>query len=236
MLDFTGAAKKLEDLDLPRLGYKLGVGEDHIHMFLDVETLGKGHDNLGRSIILFERHIFYRELNKLKDKSHLQKAIKLGLANKRPGGYGKTSEQYSKLLKAIAIHETCALRSCSWGLGQVMGFNHIAAGYSTVQEMVASFKEDEENQLAGAVNFILFSKLDDELRACKPGEPETCRAFASGYNGSNYRINNYHVKLAKALQKWSKIKDTPYPPQSTTQAPQSPNWLMKFLKMIGMLK
>jgi len=213
MINFVGKAKRLEDLDLPRLGHRLGVGEDHIHMFLEVETRGKGHDDQGRSIILFERHVFYRELKKLPDKSYLKRAVAAGIANPRAGGYGKFSSQYDKLSKALAIHETCALLSCSWGLGQVMGFNHLAAGYPTVQEMVLAFKDDEETQLEGAVNFILYNKIDDELRACKPGEPETCRAFASRYNGSGYRRNNYHVKLAESLLKWSRIKDTPWNPQ-----------------------
>ena len=211
MLDFKGAAKPLDDIDLPTLGKLLGVGEDHIHMFLDVETKGKGHDEQGRSLILFERHIFYRELNNLADKTLLNEAVKQGLANKRAGGYGKTSVQYGKLERACKLSEVAALRSCSWGLGQVMGFNHLLAGYPTVSAMVLAFKDDEENQLAGAVNFIMDTKLDDELRACKGGQPETCRAFASGYNGSGYRRNNYHVKLADALQKWGRIKDTPLP-------------------------
>ena len=141
----------------------------------------------------------------------LNEAVKQGLANKRAGGYGKTSAQYGKLERACKLSEVAALRSCSWGLGQVMGFNHLLAGYPTVSAMVLAFKDDEENQLAGAVNFIMDTKLDDELRACKGGQPETCRAFASGYNGSGYRRNNYHVKLADALQKWGRIKDTPLP-------------------------
>ena len=219
MLNFVGKAKKLDDLDLPRLGHKLGVGEDHIHMFLDVETLGTGHDPLGRSLILFERHIFHRELAKLTDTSFLAAAKKAGLANTRAGGYGKTSAQYGKLAKAYAIHPEAALKACSWGLGQVMGFNYKAAGYVTVEAMVRAFKDDEEAQLNGAVSFILTNKLDGKLRACKPNQPETCRAFASGYNGSGYRRNNYHVKLATALGKWTRIKDTPWSPEMDLVVP-----------------
>jgi hypothetical protein len=226
-MDFSGKAKKLDDLDLPMLGHKLGVGEDHIHMFLDVETLGQGHDSQGRSTILFERHIFYRELNKLADKSLLKKAVAQGLANKRAGGYGKTSVQYAKLARALKIHKVAALRSCSWGLGQVMGFNHVLAGYDTVEAMVLAFKDDEENQLGGAVSFILNSKLDGKLRACKPNQPETCREFAAGYNGSGYSRNDYHTKLAYALGKWCRIKDTPWSPKQRTAtvlpSPQAPD-------------
>jgi len=39
---FIGRAKRLDEIDLPKLGSWLGVGEDHIHMFLDVETTGNG--------------------------------------------------------------------------------------------------------------------------------------------------------------------------------------------------
>jgi len=212
-IDFVGAAKRIEDLDLPRLGHRLGVGEDRIHMILDVETRGRGHDSLGRSVILFERHIFYRELKKLGDKKKLDRAVKAGLANTRAGGYGKESEQYDKLLKAIKIDETAALKSASWGLGQIMGFNHKLAGYASVQSMVRAFKEDEDLQLEGVVQFILNNKLDDELRACQPFDPDSCRGFANGYNGKAYARNNYHVKLANALGKWSRIKDTPWSPE-----------------------
>ncbi len=209
---FRGAAKRLDDIDLPRLGKLLGVGEDHIHMFLDVETRGSGFDSEGRPRILFERHKFYKYVAAGKR----QRAINEGLANKRAGGYGKESAQYGKLARAMKIDARAALLSCSWGLGQVMGFNYRLAGYADVESMVRAFMDDEENQLEGSVNFILSAKLDDELRLCKPGDPESCRAFAGGYNGSGYRRNNYHVKMAEALQKWSRIKDTPWNGAITT--------------------
>ncbi|CAH2407467.1 hypothetical protein [Mesorhizobium ventifaucium] len=38
--NFKGAARRLDDLDLPKLGARIGVGEDEIHAFLDVEPAG----------------------------------------------------------------------------------------------------------------------------------------------------------------------------------------------------
>ncbi|MGX9119615.1 N-acetylmuramidase domain-containing protein [Mesorhizobium sp. BHbsci] len=55
---FKGAARRLDDLDLPKLGARIGVGEDEIHAFLEVETSGHGFDAHGRPIILFEPHVF----------------------------------------------------------------------------------------------------------------------------------------------------------------------------------
>jgi hypothetical protein len=199
-MNFKGKAKKLDDIDLPRIGRFLGVGEDELHAFIDVETRGSGFDDQGRPRILFERHKFYKFLPA--DKR--AQAVNLRLASKSPGGYGKESEQYSKLERAMKIDKAAALFSCSWGLGQIMGFNHEAAGYETVEEMIEAFCEDEENHLQAAVQFIYSNKLDDELRN------HDWAGFAKGYNGQNYKINRYDEKLAEAFAKWSRIKDTPW--------------------------
>lgn len=210
-MTFKGAAKRLDDLDLPKLGAMIGVGEDELHAFIDVETRGSGFDPQGRPIILFERHKFYKYV----PASKRSQAVNAGLANKTPGGYGKESEQYGKLLKAIAIDRQAALYSCSWGLAQVMGFNHKLAGYDTVDSMVSAFMADEEAHLQAAVTFILNTHIDDELRA------HDWAGFAFGYNGANYRINAYDSKLAEAYRKWSRIKDTPWP-QVAPPAPAKP--------------
>jgi hypothetical protein len=199
---FKGRAKRLDDIDLPKLGYQIGVGEDEIHAFLDVETRGTGFDPQGRPRILFERHKFYKYVNPNKR----AEAVRQGLANKRPGGYGRESEQYARFMAAYAIDPEAAMLSCSWGLGQVMGFNYKTAGYDTVEDMVRNFMDDEEDQLQAAVNFIKNNKLDDELRR------HDWAGFARGYNGSNYRINRYDDKLAEAYAKWKRIKDTPWTP------------------------
>lgn len=211
---FLGASKRLDDIDLPKLGRMIGVGEDEIHAFLDVETRGNGFDDRGRPIILFERHIFHKYVPAAKRTA----AMNAGLANRTPGGYGKPSDQYPKLLRAMDIDGTAALMSCSWGLGQVMGFNHKAAGYATVHDFVEAMKADEELQLKAAIDFIITNKLDDELRR------HDWAGFAKGYNGKNYRINAYDTKLADAYRKWSRIKDTPWSPivLDPPHAPRAP--------------
>ncbi len=200
--DFRGAAKRLDDIDIPRIGATIGVGEDEIHAVIDVETgNGKGFDARGRPKMLFEPHIFYRELPKAKR----QEAVAAGLA------YPKwrrdyPSDSYPRLRAAMKIDPVAALRSCSWGLGQVMGFNHKMAGYDTIEAMVRAFMEDEEHHLAAMVDFIKSAGLDDEIRR------HDWSGFARGYNGSGYRQNRYHLKLASAFAKWRKLKDTPWTP------------------------
>lgn len=204
-LSFTGPAKRLDDLDLPRIGAIIGVGEDEIHAFIEVETKGGGFDSQNRPKILFEPHLFYKHLAA---GARRDQAVKAGLACKSWGQlpYGKESEQYPKLMRALTIDETAALKSCSWGLGQVLGENHVAAGYDTVQAMVADFTLDEDNHLEAAIRFIKANGLDDELRR------HDWAAFARGYNGPGYRKNGYDTKLAAAFRKWQGIRDTPWPP------------------------
>ncbi|PAQ00895.1 N-acetylmuramidase family protein [Mesorhizobium mediterraneum] len=210
-MTFKGAARRLDDLDLPKLGALIGVGEDEIHAFIDVETTGHGFDALGRPIILFEPHVFFRNLSGAKR----AQAVAAGLAYQRWGQTPYPRDSYPRLKAACAIDETAALKSASWGLGQVLGENHIAAGYSTVQAMVEAMKADEELQLLASVNFIKTNRLADKLRN------HDWAGFARGYNGAGYRKNAYDTKLADAFRKWSRIKDTPWP-QAAPPAPSVP--------------
>lgn len=209
-MDFKGTAKRIDDIDLPKLGALIGVGEDELHAFIDVETAGSGFDSKGRPRILFEQHIFFRYLPKSKHAA----AKKAGF-NTSPGDYGK-GDQYVRFMKAYAIDPQAAMYACSWGLGQIMGFNHKLAGYATVEEMITAFADDEENQLAAAVSFIMKANLEEKLRN------HDWAGFAEGYNGKNYRINRYDEKLADAYAKWKRIKDTPYKPEMTPLPPLPP--------------
>lgn len=197
--DFKGLAKRIDDVDLPRLGKLIGVGEDEIHAVIDVETAGGGFDKLGRPKMLFEPHIFYRELGP----SRRAVAVSKGLAYARWGARPYPRDSYPRLIEAMAIDRAAALRSASWGMGQIMGFNHKLAGHTDVETMVESFCVDEENHLRAMVEFILSEDLDDDLRR------HDWSGFARGYNGAGYAKNGYHTKLAAAYAKWSRIKDTP---------------------------
>jgi hypothetical protein len=197
---FKGAAKRIDDVDLPRLGRLIGVGEDHIHAVIDVETAnGRGFDAQGRPRMLFEPHVFYRELGEAKRRL----AVTQGLAYRRWGEKPYPRDSYGRLALAMKIDRNAALRSASWGMGQIMGFNHKIAGFASVSEMVAAFCADEENHLRAMVEFIVSEGLDDELRRLD------WAGFARGYNGAGYRKNRYDTKLARAYAKWSKIRDTP---------------------------
>jgi len=78
-MNFEGTGKRLSDVDLPRIGATIGVGEDEIHAVLDVETRGAGYDSRNRLKMLFEPHIFYRRLSG----DERARAVAAGLVYKR---------------------------------------------------------------------------------------------------------------------------------------------------------
>lgn len=201
---FVGKATPLADIDLPRIGHTIGVGEDEIHAVIDVEASGGGFDGKKRPKMLFEPHVFYRNLMGV-ERTH---AVNAGLAYAawKPGSY--PSDSYPRLAAAMAINETAALKASSWGLGQILGENFVAAGYDSPQQMVLAFVEGGESEhLAAMVRFIVHNKLDDELRT------HNWAGFARGYNGAGYAKNGYHTKLAARYAWWAKRPDTPWPPE-----------------------
>jgi hypothetical protein len=199
-INFKGPAARLTDMDLSFAGHLIGAGEDEFHAVLEVESSGGGYDKQGRPKILFEPHVFWRCLPA--DKR--QRAVAAGLAYPewRRGQY--PTDSYPRLLKAIEIDETAALKACSWGLGQILGENHKACGYDTVQRMVHDATLSEGKQLTQMVAFIRSKKLDDDLRR------HDWHGFAKGYNGARYAEHNYHGRLAAAFGRWQRIKDTPF--------------------------
>jgi hypothetical protein len=205
---FKGRAKRLDDVDLPRIGHEIGVGEDEIHAVLEVEAAGSGFDSQGRVKALYEPHIAWRQSSgAVRDR--LAKANLAYPAWKRD--YPKDS--YPRIEAAMAIDETVALKSTSWGLGQIMGFNCVAAGFASPQAMVTAFADDEENHLEAMIRFIVTNNLDDEIRR------HDWAGFARGYNGAGYKANKYDAKLAAAFAKWRRIKDTPWSPGAAAPAP-----------------
>lgn len=207
--NFAGAAKRLDDIDLPRIGAEIDVGEDELHAFMDVEAAGSGFDKQGRPKMLFEPHLFYRNLAG----SKRDEAVKAGLAYPKwkPGAYPLDS--YPRLLRAMDIDETAALKSASWGLGQILGSNHQTVGYATPQAMVTAFMADEENHLEAMVQFLIANSIADDLKAHR------WDVVARVYNGPSYRQNDYDGRMAQAYAKWSRIRDTPYTPVGLPSSP-----------------
>lgn len=164
-----------------------------------VEAQGRGFLSDGRVKILFERHIFYRELQKKHGDAEAEFWARQAphICSKSPGGYKGGPAEYPRFSRAFAIDADCAMKSCSWGAYQIMGFNHRQAGFKTVGEMVDAVKTGENAQLMA---FAAFIKADKAMHAAlvKKDWPD----FARRYNGPDYRRNAYDTKLADAYQRY----------------------------------
>ncbi|WP_233574854.1 N-acetylmuramidase family protein [Pusillimonas sp. NJUB218] len=164
----------------------------------EVESRGLGfvRDNL--PVILFERHVFWRQLVTRKiDPQPWAKKFP-GVVNQARGGYAGGISEYTRLSVAKGINASAAFESCSWGLFQIMGFHAESLGFKSVEEFVAYQQESECNQLRTFVRFILADK--DLHRALRQRRWST---FARLYNGPAYADNLYDVKLARAYKRHS---------------------------------
>ena len=189
-LPFQGTALALSSDGLADVATSLGVHAPEIWAVLSVETRGCGYLPDRRPQILYERHIFHRLTNGKFDSSDI--------SNASPGGYGATgAHQYDRLAAAIEKNRTAALQSASWGLGQIMGKNSAAAGFRNVEDMVTAMSDSEDAQLAAMARFLVAGKLRASLQA------HDWTTFARGYNGPNFAINRYDVRLNAEFQKFS---------------------------------
>lgn len=187
---FQGNASALSGEGLARVASSLSVYAAEIWTVLAVETSGCGYLPDRRPQILFERHIFHRLTRGQYDDGEI--------SDPTPGGYGpRGAAQYDRLARAISKDRAAALQSASWGIGQIMGMNYAAAGFHTVEEMVAAMSDSEDQQLAAIGSFLSSTGLGLSLRA------HDWASFARGYNGTNYVINRYDIRLSSEYQKYS---------------------------------
>lgn len=185
---------KLTDEDFCRAAKRLDCSVAAIKAVAEVESRGDGFDSRDRPKILFERHKFAQYTNGKYIKTHPH------ICNWTSGGYGKTAEQYDRFSEAFMLDPTAAMLSASWGKFQVMGFNFAICGFKTVGEFVDAMKESEGRHLDSFVEYVRHNSLADELQSLN------WAAFAKGYNGVEYKKNNYDGKMADAYKKFSKEK------------------------------
>jgi hypothetical protein len=197
---FRGKAKRIDDIDLPRIGSTIGVGEDELHAFMDVESAGSGFDSQDRPKALYEPHVAYRN-----SKGAVRnKLVAAGLAYPKWGTKRYPKSSYSRIEKCMAISPTVALLSTSWGLTQILGENYRICGFSSPAAMVRAFMDDEAEHLEATVKFLVANGIDDDLR------DHNWAVVARVYNGPGYKKHNYDGRMAAAYAKWQRIRDTPW--------------------------
>lgn len=142
--------------------------------------------------ILYERHYFHRLTSGAFDESHPD------ISDRRAGAGGKWSDQYRKLLRAYALSEEAALKSASWTKFQIMGANHVAAGFGSVREMVRAASVSEKNHLRMFVSFI---SSDSILLRSLVGKDWL--TFARRYNGPAQR--GYDLRMRENYENLRRV-------------------------------
>lgn len=183
----NAAAQAVTDAQMTAIAGRLGCTTRQLRAVAKVESAGGGFDRQGRPKILFERHHFYRRT-----------AGAHGVcawSNSQGGGYDACS--WDKLARAAMQDAEAAFASASWGEFQVMGGHALKLGYPSALDMAWSAVSGEAAHYEMLARYVDRFGLKRALAAIS-GDPETCRAFAAGYNGPGYRKFDYHLKIARA--------------------------------------
>jgi hypothetical protein len=191
---------KLTDADYQSAAKLLKCDVPTIQAVAEVESSGDGFLSDGRVKILFEGHQFYKFTKGAYATSHPTICYKTWTTKFYTKG--KTADirgagELARLEEAMALNETAALMSASYGKFQIMGFNFAIAGFVNVDDFYKAMQVSEGEHLLAFCNYVKGNSIDDELRNHK------WASFAMRYNGPGYKKNQYDTKLAKAYKKYS---------------------------------
>ncbi len=181
--------------DIKRAAEDLGVEPCAVKAVIDVESSGSGFLPDGRPKILFEGHVFWRELKKRGINPETLKMPGVLHEKRTAAHYRRGSEEWERLDDAARVNKEAALCSASWGAFQIMGFNFRACGFTALQDFVAAMHQSEAEHLAAFCGFMRSEGLILFLTGRDwPG-------FARRYNGPGYAAHQYDIKLQRAYER-----------------------------------
>ena len=188
--DFYGEATRLTPDDIASAAAALGCDPAAVRAVCTVETNGGGFLADKRPKILFEAKTFHRLTGGQFDGSHPNISSPVWDRSL----YGAAgAHQYDRLAEAMALDESAALKSASWGMFQLMGENFARCGHASVEDFASDMVESEGKQLDAFCDFVLTDpRLLAALRGCD------WPTLARLYNGPGYADNHYDTKLAAA--------------------------------------
>lgn len=187
---------RLVKQDIKDAATRLGVEPAALAAVTVVESGGRGFLSDGRPKMLFEGHIFYRQLRKRGidpapvAKAHPTICYPTWTREFYLGG----AKEYSRYETAKAINVEAAIESASWGLFQLLGLNYRGAGFKTPQEFLLAHKQGERQHLDAICRWMKQNGLADRLAE------KNWETFARGYNGSG-QVELYSTRLRQAYEK-----------------------------------
>jgi hypothetical protein len=192
----AGSAAALVRADYEAIATQLGCEVEAVQAVVEVESGRAGAFGPdGRPIILFEPHIFSRRTNRRFDATHPNISYPSWDASKYPR---TQAERWNQLAAAYALDPQNAIASASYGLFQIMGFNHAACGFPDPKAFVTDMCRSQARQLAAFAAFVRSNNLADELVR------KDWEGFARGYNGSG-QVERYGGMMRDA---YTRLKAT----------------------------
>lgn len=194
----SGSGARLTESNYEHTAKDLGLEVAVVRAVAKVESTGTGFIADGRPVVRFEARWFSRLTDHFYD--GVFPAISASKRNDSlvQGGEAGLKREFSRLLNAMALDRDAALRSTSWGLFQIMGFNHQSANFNSVDAMVDAMFKTEERQLQAFASFVRKQGYVQYLKK------KDWVNFAYRYNGDDY--GNYDDLLESAYQTFSQNK------------------------------
>lgn len=194
-----GGGKLSDDNVIKLAASRMQCEEAVLFAIIEVESNGRAFDDLGRLIILPEKHVFWRELPK--DLRTAAKRAGLAVskwakANYKGLGSAGSDARWDRLEAMAKLHETAGLRSASYGGPQIMGFNAELCGYASVQDFVLAMARNEAVQTEAFLTYLEKVGLLQAIRT------KDWQAIARRYNGPG-QVAHYASQMKSAYERIS---------------------------------
>lgn len=196
----------LKHADLVNAAQRLDVPLASVYALNEVASRGLGFLDNGKPLILFERHVLYRQLATPRhaedDPTALQQhADQLArrhpaLLNPQPGAYAGGTAEHQRLYMARLLDDSAALEATAWGAFQILGCEWQRLGYSDVHAFVGAMGDSESQQFEA---FIRVIEADPALY--KALKTRKWTEFAKGYFGPDNWRYFYDIKLQRAYER-----------------------------------
>jgi len=156
--------KRLTENGFERAADVVGCEPAMLKALCQKESPDGGFDPKGRLKIFSEKHKIYKYLPAGKRSAAIKNDIAVrrwspGTQYRGFGSYPRNPERAGDLRwafynRAFEFDPYAVQMGTSYGLGQIMGFNHRRVGYDTPGAMIEAFEQHEDNQLLAAAVFI----------------------------------------------------------------------------------
>lgn len=178
------------------IAFELGCEPEMVMSFNWTECKREPFDKDGFPAILYERHVFYRNLPLSLAKTYASKYPDIcSPKGYGRGGYGTYAIQRIKFSKAFYLNKDAAMEACSWGPFQELGENWEQYNFKNVGEFVDTMKDGLYGPCLIFIKSIRARGLVQAMRTRQYAK------LARSYNGKAYATFGYHTQLEANYKK-----------------------------------